>query len=156
MNTEENSNTDETADQFIENLDAMISGLKSATKTEDPGAQFYHDMEWRLLIGLIRDPEIIPEISKIIAHPRILKSYTNNTAHSLLFQALTNIHDDGRDLHAESLYAECEKLRELNPMINSYTRDAVIELNFTIKPNMDYDKNRIRTKFCAEQAVRRK
>lgn len=134
----------------------FVAGLKSAAKVEDRGAQFYHDMEWRLLIGLIRDPEIIPEISKIISHPRILKGYTNDTAHSLLFQALTNIHDDGRELHAESLYAECEKLRELNSMINSYTRDAVIELNFTIKPNMDYDKNRVRTKFCAEQVLRRK
>ena len=146
--TEHNNNLDNA-------LDALKSGIGN-TKTEPKSAQFYHDMEWRLLLGLIRDPEIIPEISQIINQPRMLKSYTWDTAHSLLFQALTNIYDDGRDLHAESLYAECEKLREFNPMINSYNRDAVIELNFTIKPNMDYDKNRIRTKFCADQVVRRK
>jgi len=141
-----------------ENLKSMVDGLKSGIKTKKPSDRFYDDMEWGLLVAIMKDPEIIGEISQIIPDPKILKGLTDNTPHSLIFEALTNLWDEGLDPHFERLYAECEKIRDSNPLAKSYSRNAIIELDFqaTTRVKKDPDNNRIRGKFCAEQIIRRK
>lgn len=145
-------------DELLDNLDAMVSAMKSGVKIEKPSDQFYDDMEWWLLVAIMRDPVILSEIHGIIGDPRAFVGFSDFTAHSLIFQALTNLNDDGKEIHFEAVYAECEKIRESNPLIKSYSRKAIVELDFqaTTRVKGDPDNNRIRGKFCAEQVLRRK
>lgn len=145
-------------DELINNLDAMVSGLKSDIKTEKRSDRYFDDMEWWMLVAVMRDPDILDEITELITDPKMLKGISDETAHSLIFQAITNLHDDGQEPHFEALYTECEKIRELDPLITSYSRAAIMELDFqsTVRGQMDKDHNRIRGKYCADQVVRRK
>lgn len=148
--SEDNVNLDEC-------LDALTSGIQKS-KSESKSERFYDDMEWFLLVAIMRCPEIIPEITRIIEDPKTLTGHSDGTSHALIYQALTNLHDDGIEPYFERLYAECEKIQDSNPLVRSYSRAAIMELDFqaTIRVDRDMDENRIRGKFCAEQVVRRK
>jgi hypothetical protein len=150
-----------------ENLDSLVGGLKSGIKTEKPSDRFFDDMEWFLLAAMMRCPDIIPEISRIIEDPKKLTGHSDGTSHALIFQALTNLADEGIEPHFERLYAECEKIQDSNPLVRSYSRAAIMELDFqaateglsrrtATETMMDIDHNRIRAKFRAEQVLRRK
>lgn len=141
-----------------ENLNSLVNGLKSGVKTEKPSDQFFDDMEWFLLVAIMRCPEIIPEISQIIEDPKTLTGYSDGTSHALIYRALTNLWDDGIEPYFERLYAECEKIQDSNPLVRSYSRTAIMELAFqaTLHGSLDVEHNRIRAKFCAEQVLRRK
>lgn len=138
-------------------LDALTSGIQKS-KTEKKSDEFYDDMEWFLLVMMMRSPDIIPEISQIIEDPKKLTGFSDGTSHALVFQALTNLCDDGIEPHFERVYAECEKIQDGNPLVKSYSRAAIMELDFQAATRVDrnIDENRIRAKFCAEQVLRRK
>lgn len=145
----------ENNENLDDNLDALKSGMRSR-KVRHKSRHYFDDMEWFLLVAIMRDPKIMQEIAEIISDPRVFKGSTDDTSHSLIYQALTNLHDDGQEVHFEALYTECEKIRESNPLVKSYSRKAIMELDFQATIRADSDNNRIRAKFCAEQVVRRK
>lgn len=148
---------DENEPTLDECLDALTSGIQKS-KIEPKSERFYHDMEWFLLVAIMRCPEIIREISQIIEDPKTLTGHSDGTSHALIYQALTNLSDDGVEPYFERLYAECEKIQESNPLVRSYSRAAIMELDFQAASRIDrdIDQNRIRAKFCAEQVLRRK
>ncbi len=141
-----------------ENLNSLVNGLKTGIKTEKPSDRFYDDMEWFLLVMMMRSPDVIPEISRVIEDPKKLTGFSDGTSHSLIFRAFTNLCDDGVEPHFERLYAECEKIQDANPLVRSYSRATIMELDFqaTTRVDRDPDHIRIRAKFCAGQVLRRK
>lgn len=138
-------------------LDALTSGIQKP-KSEKKSDRFYDDMEWFLLVAIMRCPKIISEIVEIIPDPKMFTGFSGGTSHALIFQALTNLWDEGIDPFFERLYAECEKIRGLEPLTRAYSRATIMELDFQAATSgqKDQDSNRIRGKFCAEQVVRRK
>lgn len=151
-----------------ENLDKSLDALKSGIGKQEvrkQSQQYFDDMEWWMLVAIMKEPEIISEIAEIIPDPKVLTGYTDDTPHSLIYRAITNLWDDGLNPDFETLYAECEKIRVADPLIKSYSRNSIIELDFqaTIRGRrtatemtIENDHNRIRGKFCAEQVLRRK
>ncbi len=142
-------------DLLDECLDALTSGI-GKQEVRKQSQQYFDDMEWWMLVAIMRDPGILDEISKIITDPKMLKGASDQTSHSLIFRAIANLRDDGLEPHFEALYTECEKIRAADPLITSYSRAAIMELDFEATIRGNIDNNRIRGKFYAEQILRRK
>ncbi len=146
--------------EYIENIDECLNALNSGIrpkKVENLSDEFYDDMEWMLLVKILKDPSILAEIIETVPSNECFLGQTGKTFHRTIYQAMLNLNDDGKEIEVERLYAECEDIRGGNPFGDDYSRFDILELDFQAMSPWGFDKdhNRIRAKFCAEKVRER-